>query len=188
MTTVSITISCGVVAQEDMLAVFTRIFSAVAFASPALPALPAPPARTAPPTTWVPRDLRVGADGVPRMCYVPSDAVARAAAARARAKAAKHEGAACTYCGEWCEAAALTRDHIMPRCMGYDLHRNMALVCKPCNVAKGGHTLGEWLRYLRYVAPDAPPLVLAPRFVAANAHLLLPEIVDDVLHDVQRSA
>jgi hypothetical protein len=49
----------------------------------------------------------------------------------------------CAYCGR---EAKLTRDHIIPKSMGYDFKYNMAEVCYSCNSRKGSQTLGQWLQ------------------------------------------
>jgi len=49
----------------------------------------------------------------------------------------------CAYCAS--PYVSLTRDHMMPKCLGYDIKDNMSMVCVSCNVRKGGQSLGKWL-------------------------------------------
>lgn len=64
----------------------------------------------------------------------------------------RHEGKPCPYCSHPMVTAlgrAPTRDHIFPKCRGYNLGGNRAIVCKPCNTAKKHWDILEWLARLR---------------------------------------
>ena len=55
----------------------------------------------------------------------------------------------CAYCGKH---GKLTRDHILPKSLGYDFAGNLAKVCTSCNSRKGNRTLGQWLAAEMYAA------------------------------------
>jgi len=50
---------------------------------------------------------------------------------------------ACAYCGG--VRGNLTKDHVMPKCLGYGDAGNILLACYGCNKAKGSRTLGQWM-------------------------------------------
>lgn len=53
----------------------------------------------------------------------------------------------CAYCGEVFAPEALTVDHVQPRQRGGDRSGgNLVTACRPCNTAKAGRRLSEYLR------------------------------------------
>jgi 5-methylcytosine-specific restriction endonuclease McrA len=61
----------------------------------------------------------------------------------ARHKALSDSGACCAHCGS---KDNLHADHIIPRCQhGPSIASNMQLLCRGCNLSKGGRTMEEWL-------------------------------------------
>lgn len=59
----------------------------------------------------------------------------------------ERDGHRCVYCGVELAAEALTLDHVQPRMKGGDRSRgNLVTACAPCNAAKAGRRLSEFLR------------------------------------------
>lgn len=53
----------------------------------------------------------------------------------------RRDGNRCLYCGRVMATAALTRDHVVPRCQGgADRWANVVTACRRCNGHKGGRT------------------------------------------------
>jgi 5-methylcytosine-specific restriction endonuclease McrA len=53
----------------------------------------------------------------------------------------------CVYCGQVCEAEALTLDHVQARVRGGDRSAgNLVTACSACNLNKGHRRLADFLR------------------------------------------
>lgn len=56
------------------------------------------------------------------------------------------DGYRCVYCGTVAETALLSVDHVQPRVKGGDHSGgNVVTACVPCNTAKGGRSLVQFL-------------------------------------------
>lgn len=77
----------------------------------------------------------------------------------------------CGYCGETFDAAKLTRDHIVPRCLGgVDDWTNCVTACCACNQAKGARRVEQFrpLLYVPYQPCRYEQFILARRTILAD--------------------
>ncbi len=77
----------------------------------------------------------------------------------------------CAYCGEACDPKRLTRDHVVPRCMGgADTWTNCVTACRRCNAAKGSLPVERFrpLLYVPYVPCRSESFILARRNILAD--------------------
>lgn len=62
-----------------------------------------------------------------------------------RARVIRRDKSTCRYCGAFLADAAITLDHIVPRCRGgHSSYRNLVVACATCNHSKGDLDLNDW--------------------------------------------
>lgn len=77
----------------------------------------------------------------------------------------------CGYCGLQFEAVDLTRDHIVPRCLGgQDTWTNCVTACRACNQAKGSRRVENFrpLLYVPYQPCRFEQFILARRTILGD--------------------
>lgn len=83
----------------------------------------------------------------------------------------------CLYCGERFHWHQLSRDHVIPRCLGgQDAWENVVTACRRCNHHKGGRSpeqAGLRLLAVPYAPSHAEGLILAGRRVLIDQMLFL---------------